>query len=123
MMATMPEDRVDAVRRFNRFYTKTIGVLPEGHLGSEYSLAEVRVLYELAHGEVPTAAEIGQVLGFDAGYLSRILRRFEERGLLARRRSKRDGRETLLGLTPKGRATFAALDKRARTDVGALLAP
>jgi len=83
----------------------------------------VRVLYELAHSDVPTAAEIGQVLAFDAGYLSRILRRFEERGLLARRRSKRDGRETLLGLTARGRATFAALDKRARVDVGALLAP
>jgi DNA-binding MarR family transcriptional regulator/GNAT superfamily N-acetyltransferase len=114
---------VDAVRRFNRFYTRTIGLLPEGHLGSAHSLAETRVLYELAHRDSPTAAELAAELGFDAGYMSRILRRFEEHGLLARTRSRHDGRQSHLSLTKKGRTTFAALDERARNGIAALLAP
>jgi DNA-binding MarR family transcriptional regulator/N-acetylglutamate synthase-like GNAT family acetyltransferase len=116
-------ERVESIRRFNRFYTRSIGVLPEGHLHSPHSLAEVRVLYEVAHRDDATAAEIASTLGFDAGYLSRILRRFEEQGLVTRTRSRADARQSHLGLTKKGRATFGTLESRARHDIGALLAP
>ena len=113
--------RVAAVRGFNRFYTQKIGVLAEGLLNSRFSLTEGRVLYELAHREHPTATELGADLGLDAGYLSRILRRFEQGGLLARTTSKADGRQSLLALTAKGRAAFAPLDSRSRRQIGAML--
>ncbi len=112
---------VDAVRRFNRFYTRRIGVLQEGLLQSPYSLAEARVLYELAHREGPAAAELGRDLGLDAGYLSRILRGLRRRGLVDRRASEADGRRSLLGLTRRGRAAFATLDERSGREVGAML--
>ena len=109
----MPDSRLDgriaAVRRFNRFYTRQIGVLQEGLLQSELSLAEVRVLYELAHDEGATATAIAKALGLDAGYLSRMLRSFEERALVQRRQSLVDGRRTILSLTRKGRSAFARL--------------
>lgn len=113
--------QVDAVRRFNRFYTRRIGVLQEGLLQSPYSLAEARVLYELAHRDGPAAAELGRDLGLDAGYLSRILRGLRRRGLVDRRPSAADGRRSLLGLTRRGRAAFADLDERSRREVGAML--
>ena len=113
--------RVDAVRSFNRFYTKQIGVLHEGLLGSSYSLTEVRILYELAHRNQPTAAELGRELGLDAGYLSRILRNFERRGLVAKARSTADGRQSLLSLTAQGRKAFAPLNARSHDEVAAML--
>jgi len=113
--------RIEAVRRFTRFYTRQIGVLHEGLLNSPFSLAEARVLYELAHRQTPTAAELGKGLGLDAGYLSRILRGFVKDGLLAKTPSKEDGRQALLSLTAKGRAAFAPLDRRSRDEVGAML--
>jgi DNA-binding MarR family transcriptional regulator len=113
--------RVDAVRGFNRFYTKQIGVLHEGLLGSPYSLTEVRVLYELAHRERPTAAELGKELGLDAGYLSRLLRGFERQGLVTKARSKSDGRQSLLSLTAQGRKAFAPLNARSHDEVAAML--
>jgi DNA-binding MarR family transcriptional regulator/GNAT superfamily N-acetyltransferase len=113
--------RVGAVRRFNRFWTRQIGVLREGYLESEFSLTEVRVLYELAHREESTASELGEELGLDAGYLSRILGGFEERGLIHRRPSEADGRRKLLRLTERGREVFAPLDARSRDDIGAML--
>jgi DNA-binding MarR family transcriptional regulator/N-acetylglutamate synthase-like GNAT family acetyltransferase len=116
------QQRVDAVRSFNRYYTKQIGVLREGLLGSPYSLTEVRVLYELAHRSQPTAAELGRELGLDAGYLSRILRNFERRGLVAKARSKADGRRSLLSLTARGRKAFAPLNARSHDEVAAMLA-
>jgi DNA-binding MarR family transcriptional regulator/N-acetylglutamate synthase-like GNAT family acetyltransferase len=113
--------RVEAVRRFNRFYTKHIGVLREGLLRSPYSLTEVRVLYELAHRDEATAAELCKDLGLDAGYLSRILRDFGRKGLVEKRPSKSDGRRSLLRLTKKGRKEFAALNARQDEEVGAML--
>src|SRR5437764_14886100 len=101
--------RVQSVRSFNRFYTRQIGVLQQGWLGSPYSLAETRVLYELAHREQPTATDVGKELGLDAGYLSRMLRALEQRGLVRRTRSEADGRSAHLSLTPKRRAVFGRL--------------
>ena len=114
-------DPVDAVRRFNRFYTRRIGALGEGHLDTPFSLAEARVVYELAQRATATATELGHELGLDAGYLSRILRGFQERGLIDRRPSDTDARQSRLSLTDAGRAAFAELDAAARRDVGAML--
>jgi DNA-binding MarR family transcriptional regulator/GNAT superfamily N-acetyltransferase len=115
------DHQIEAVRHFNRFYTRKIGVLEEGLLKSPFSLTEVRVLYELAHREKPSAAEIGKELGLDAGYLSRILRGFEGRGLIEKEPSAADARQSLLRLTGRGREAFAPLDERAREEVGAML--
>ncbi len=111
------------MRRFNRFYTKQIGVLHEGLLQSPFSLTEARVLYELASRDGPTASELGRELGLDAGYLSRILRGFETGGLIRRTPSALDGRQSHLWLTDDGRAAFAPLDQASRAEVGALLGP
>jgi len=113
--------RVEAIRRFNRFYTRKIGVLQEGFLGSAYSLTQGRVLYELAHREKPTAAVVGTELGLDAGYVSRILRGFKKDGLIRAERSQADGRETLLSLTARGQEVIATLDRRSNEDVSARL--
>ncbi len=117
------EARIAAVRAFNRYYTRKIGVLHEGLLASAFSLAEVRVLYELAHRQTPTAGDLGKDLGLDLGYLSRILRGFERDRLILKTRSRSDGRQQLLSLTTKGRAAFAPLDARAREEVAAFLDP
>jgi len=115
------ERRVAAIRRFNRFYTKQIGVLRGGLLKSPFSLTEVRVLYELAHREAPTATELGQELGLDAGYLSRILSGLARRRLVQKTTSEADGRQSLLSLTKQGREAFAALDVRASDEIRAML--
>ena len=117
------QSRVNAVRRFNRFYTRLVGALDEGHLNSPYTLAEVRLLFELAHRESPTAAVLVAELGLDAGYLSRMLRRLERRRLVKRTRSAADGRESHLSLTTAGRAAFRALDSLASDAIGRLLEP
>ncbi|WP_213954032.1 helix-turn-helix domain-containing GNAT family N-acetyltransferase [Variovorax sp. dw_954] len=121
---TRPVDAaaVKAVRQFNRFYTARIGAL-DGYLGSDLSLTDVRVLYELAHRETPIASEIGKSLGLDAGYLSRILRRFDAAGWLTRKPHPGDGRHQLLALTEAGHAAFAPLQQKSRDEAGALLAP
>ena len=113
--------QVKAVRGFNRFYTQRIGVL-DPYLGSELSLTEVRVLYELAHRDQPTATELGRDLALDGGYLSRILRRFETRGWLARVPSPADARQSLLKLTEPGYHAFAPLQQKSRDEAAALLA-
>jgi DNA-binding MarR family transcriptional regulator/GNAT superfamily N-acetyltransferase len=120
-MAEEPAQDIEAVRRFNRFYTRRIGVLEEGLSRSPFTLAEARVLYELAHRDPATAAWLAERLGLDAGYLSRILRRFGEAGLLERTPSATDGRQSLLRLTAAGREAFDALDAGSRADVGVLL--
>lgn len=115
------DERIKAVRRFTRFYTGRLGVLKEGLLDSSFSLTEARVLYELANREGPTATELGHDLGLDAGYLSRILKRFEDDGLLEKTRSNSDGRQSHLSITEKGREAFAPLDRRSRDENAALL--
>jgi DNA-binding MarR family transcriptional regulator/GNAT superfamily N-acetyltransferase len=114
-------DAVEAVRRFNRFYTQRVGALREGLLDSPFTLTEVRVLYELSHRERATAAELGRDLGLDRGYLSRILTQFEREGFLERVRSETDARQVLLTITPEGRAAFEPLDARQNEEVSALL--
>ena len=115
------EQRVQAVRQFSRFYTRQLGVLDEKLLGSKYSLTEVRVLFELAHRKDCTAREIGQDLGLDAGYLSRILNRFQRARLIARERSKVDGRNIQLRLTAKGQSVFESLDRESSAQVAEML--
>ena len=119
-------ERVAAVRRFNRFYTRRIGVLREGLVDSPFSLAELRVLYELAHWPRergrPTASELGEELGLDAGYLSRILGGFRKRGLIAGKSSEADARQVHLSLTRSGEKTFAVLEARTSDEVAAMLA-
>jgi len=115
-------ERVEAVRRFNRFYTQKIGALREGLLDSPFYLAEVRVLYELCQRKDPTASELAKDLALDAGYLSRILRSFTKRGLIARRPSVSDNRRTHLSLTKKGQRTFAPLNARSQNDVADVIA-
>jgi DNA-binding MarR family transcriptional regulator/GNAT superfamily N-acetyltransferase len=115
------EQRIDSVRKFNRFYTRRIGVLEEGHLGSSFSLAEVRVLYELEHRDQPAAAELARDLGLDGGYLSRLLAGLRRRGLVGAARSRADGRRSLLSLTSRGRKVFAGLDRSARNAVESMI--
>jgi DNA-binding MarR family transcriptional regulator/GNAT superfamily N-acetyltransferase len=115
------ERRIAAVRRFTRFYTRQIGLLQEGLLDSAFSLTEARVLYELAHRDRLTATELAADLGLDAGYLSRILRRFAERGFIARTVAPSDGRQSLLALTARGRKAFVPLNRGSRDQVAALL--
>jgi DNA-binding MarR family transcriptional regulator/predicted N-acetyltransferase YhbS len=121
MAQTSFDQRVAELRRFNRFYTQRIGVLEDGLLDSPFSLTQARVLYELASAEQPTAAQLGKQLGLDRGYLSRILRGFERRGLVCRTPSPSDRRLGLLSLTQSGRSAFAKLDARSQATVGALL--
>lgn len=112
---------IDAVRRFNRFYTRHVGALGPGLVGTPFALPEARVLYELGHGEAATASALGETMDLDAGYLSRLLRGLRRKGLLRGQRSREDGRQTLLSLTPKGRKAFAELEGRTREHVGGML--
>jgi DNA-binding MarR family transcriptional regulator/N-acetylglutamate synthase-like GNAT family acetyltransferase len=114
--------RIAAVRGFNRFYTQKIGVLQEGLLASPFSLAEARVLYELAQRGQATASGLGRDLALDAGYLSRILARFEKARLISRKRSEEDGRQSVLALTEAGRTAFATLNRRSQEEIAGLLA-
>lgn len=111
------------VRQFNRFYTRTIGVLGEHLAGGEVSLIEARVLYEIMHGDGLLAADLVKLLGVDFGYLSRILALFEKRGWIKRERSENDARKSHLLLTPKGRKAYATLNQQASDEVAKLLAP
>jgi len=115
------DQRIAAVRQFNRFYTRQIGVLRDKPYQSPISLTEVRVLYELAHREKPTASELSNDLGLDAGYLSRILTGFDKRGWLDKRPSAVDGRQSLLSPTAQGRKILEPLDARSREEVGQML--
>ncbi len=120
-MQTEAAVRVTAVRRFNRFYTRQIGLLRHGLLGTAFSLTEGRVLYELAQRGTTTAAELAADLSVDPGYLSRLLRGFTTSGLVASTRSATDRRQSILALTDRGREAFASLDRRSQEEIGALL--
>src|SRR5215472_15023419 len=98
--------RIAAVRRFNRYYTRQLGVLRKTFLDSPYSLGEARVLYEIACCRAPTAIDIARRLDLDPGYLSRLLRNFERRGLIRKRTSPKDCRQSHLALTPRGKKSF-----------------
>ncbi len=121
MIQTDLHQQVETVRRFNRFYTKQIGVLHEKVLRSPFSLTEARILYELAHQEQTAASGLTKELGLDGGYLSRILGKFEKRGLLAKKPSETDGRMSILQLTGKGTKAFGVIDTRSRGQIDALL--
>lgn len=121
MLTTNLEDRVNAIRHFNRFLTRRIGVLREGLLHTPYSLTEARILFELGHRDKLTAADIGRELGLDAGYLSRILTGLEQQGLVEKSRSESDGRQRLLSLTAAGQNASTLLDQRSREEVAEML--
>ena len=115
------KERIDAVRAFNRFYTRQIGLLDEGLLKSPFSLTEARVLYELAHRDGLVASDLVRDLGLDPGYVSRLLKKFEERGLVDRAATETDARRSSIALTEAGRAAFAPLNKDSHEQVRALL--
>jgi DNA-binding MarR family transcriptional regulator/GNAT superfamily N-acetyltransferase len=119
--ATELDKRVAAVRRFNRFYTRRIGLLQRGYLKSALSLAEIRVLYEIAHRDRPTATEIGRDLELDAGYLSRMLAGFSARGLIRKTPSQQDARQSHLALTAQGEQTYAPLERRSHQEIAQML--
>lgn len=115
------QPNVQAVRQFNRFYTRQMGVLQEGLLHSPFSLTEVRVMYELAHRQRPTATEICDALQLDRGYLSRMLRSFVKAGIVEKIPSASDARENLLRLTRRGQTEFSRLDVLSNQQVSATL--
>lgn len=115
------EERIEAIRRFNRSFTRQIGVLREGLLHSPYPLTEARILFELGQREDVTAANLCRELGLDAGYLSRIVARLEQQGLLEKVRPDNDGRQRLLRLTEEGKNAFTLLDQRSRDEVSEML--
>lgn len=114
-------ERIAAVRQFNRFITRRIGALQEGLLHSPYSLTEARILFELGHRTRLTATDLAEELGLDPGYLSRILSELETRGLLDKTRSQTDGRQRLISLTSEGEEAFSLLDSRSREEVSGML--
>ena len=122
MSKQVSDEQIAAVRAFNRFYTRKLGVLDQQLLKSPFSLSEARVLYELAHCDDLAAKEIGIELGLDPGYLSRIIQNFDDRGLIARKPLPSDRRQYRLSLTAKGRAAFARLDRSSHDDVADMLA-
>src|SRR5260370_1013355 len=111
----------ESFRSFNRFYARQIGLLRKGYLDSPFSLTEVRILYELAHRDAPTATELSKELGIDAGYLSRTLLRFRKRGLIQRKPSSDDRRQAHLSLTKRGRQAFAPLETESQAQIAAML--
>src|SRR5215469_2579493 len=115
------DDAIQAVRGFNRFYTRQIGILDEYLLKSQLSLTEVRVLYELGKRDQVTAIELREELGLDRGYLSRMLQGFRKRGWITTTPSRADRRRVLLSLTNKGRKVFLPLDRRSSVEVRAML--
>ncbi len=121
MINTILPEQISAVRRFNRFFTRQIGVLREGLLHSPYSLTEARIIFELANRSNLTASDLGKELGLDAGYLSRVLNKLEQQNLLEKTRSDDDGRQRLLSLTTSGQKAFSLLDNRSNDEVSEML--
>jgi DNA-binding MarR family transcriptional regulator/ribosomal protein S18 acetylase RimI-like enzyme len=117
----MLQERINAVRRFNRFFTRKIGVLREGLLHSPYSLTEARIIFELANRSNITASDLGNELGLDAGYLSRILNRLEQQNLIEKTLSDNDRRQRLISLTTEGQTAFSLLDTRSSDEISEML--
>jgi DNA-binding MarR family transcriptional regulator/GNAT superfamily N-acetyltransferase len=117
------DDRVAAVRAFNRFYPLQVGLLSPGYLNSPFSITEARVIHEIATRGESEVADLRRELGLDAGYLSRMLNRLQQDGLIGRERSSADRRRQLVTLTAKGRRTFAGLDRRSSAEIGEVLRP
>ena len=113
--------KIKAIRHFNRFYTRQIGLLNQGLLDSPYSLTEARVIYELAQKETCTATELGSELNLDMGYLSRILSSFQKNGLLQKEPAPRDKRQSLLRLSPSGQQAFTMLNERSSQEINNML--
>ena len=111
-MPAPTHSQIASIRRFNRFYTREVGVLRKNFLDTPWSLAEMRVLFEIANGADVTASDIGKALDLDAAYLSRMLQKFEKDGLVSRTRSKADARVSFLGLSVRGKKQFAAANER-----------
>jgi len=122
MPAGSSPDRIVAVRRFNRAYTRHLGVLRRNYLGSDYTLGEARILYEIGHGGAQTATDVGRALDLDHGYLSRILRTFAKKGLITRAVSAADGRQIRLALSGRGARALVPLDRSSQRLVGQMLA-
>src|SRR5690348_14488257 len=120
-LASDLDARIAAVRRFSRFYTRQLGLLQESLVHTRFSLTEARVLYELAHREKTTASELAADLDLDHGYLSRILRRFGDDGILKKVRAANDGRQSVISITAKGRKAFAPLNKGSHDQVAVML--
>jgi DNA-binding MarR family transcriptional regulator/GNAT superfamily N-acetyltransferase len=116
-------DAIDIIRSFNRRYTRQLGLLDNGLLGSEFTLTEARVLYELANCEESTATQIAGELGLDLGYMSRLIKKFGRRRYIKRKRSPVDARQSRLQLTERGRAVFDPLDRAARLQIAEMIAP
>ena len=117
------ESSINAIREFNRFYTRLIGLL-DGHLlDSDYSLPEARILYEIHAGAPVSASQIVAILAIDKGYLSRILKKFEKNGLISKGENFQDGRISLLSLSKKGEEVFQTLNRASSAQVATLLAP
>ena len=121
MSHAVSDRQIAAVRDFNRFYTRRLGVLEQQYLDSPWSLTEARVLYELAHRAAPSAKEIAAALDIDAGYLSRIIQNFSDKALVTRKPLPADRRQYQLGLTAKGRLAAGRLDRSSQDDVAAML--
>ncbi len=121
MIDAVLQEHINTIRRFNRFYTRQIGVLREGLLHSPYSLTEARIIFELANRNNLTASDLGKELGLDAGYMSRILNKLEQQNLIEKTRSDDDGRQRLLSLTAEGQKAFALLDSRSSDEVAEML--
>jgi DNA-binding MarR family transcriptional regulator/predicted GNAT family acetyltransferase len=116
------EDAVGAVRLFNRFYTRRVGALNPRFLDTELTLPEARLMFEIVHAEAPLASDLQKLLGMDAGYLSRVLARFEARAWITRSPAADDARRRPITLTDAGRAVFDVIDQRQRAEVEAMLA-
>jgi DNA-binding MarR family transcriptional regulator/N-acetylglutamate synthase-like GNAT family acetyltransferase len=121
VMTPVPSERIDAVRGFNRFYTTLIGVVSEGLVGTPYSLTEARLIFELAQREVSEVTALRRTLDLDAGYLSRILSRFDADGLVHRERAPDDARRQVARLTGRGREVYRDLDARSGAQIGRIL--
>ena len=121
MNESLLEEQVSMIRRFNRFFTRRIGVLREGLLHSPYSLTEARIIFEVANGKCVTASDLVKELGLDAGYMSRILNKLESQNLIEKKRSDEDGRQRILMLAPEGEKAFNLLNSRSKDEVSEML--